>query len=164
MSNDENFGSYLKKLRKENNKTTRELGELAGISNASISQFENGKRKPSPQVVKNLARSLSNYNLIEERKIYMRFLELLDYKEEIERANNYNSYIDDIEFEVALSQLIPLDDGVTNGFSLNGDPIESHEQKVLNAFIESMKATREKQMDFYRQGVEQGKKEIHDNP
>lgn len=156
MNNLEAFGLYLRYLRNENNKTTRELASLATISNASISQFENGNRKPSLPILKKLASVLSNGNLIEEKNIYTKFLNLLGYEEELSKIN---SYADELEFQVALSKLIPLEDGLENGFSLNDNPIEPYEQKALNAFIESMQAARKREENILAQWQEQTNKD-----
>jgi SOS-response transcriptional repressor LexA len=50
------FGEKLKELRKNKGLKIRELESLAGVSNAYLSQLENGKRgKPSPDIIKKLA-------------------------------------------------------------------------------------------------------------
>jgi SOS-response transcriptional repressor LexA/DNA-binding XRE family transcriptional regulator len=50
------FGEKLKELRKNKGLKIRELEGLAGVSNAYLSQLENGKRgKPSPDIIKKLA-------------------------------------------------------------------------------------------------------------
>ena len=139
MVSDMDFALCLRDLRKESKQTTRELASLAGISNASISQFENGKRKPSVQILKKLSKALSDGNLLEERNIYTMFLNLTGHEEELSKVN---SYIDELESQVILSRLIPLEDGMVNGFSLNGKPIHLDEQRVLNAFVEHIKIAR----------------------
>ena len=46
------LGQYLKKLRKQRNLTLRAVEEKTGISNAYLSQVENGKiSKPSPSIL-----------------------------------------------------------------------------------------------------------------
>lgn len=40
------FAQRLRKLREQHNLSTRELGELVGASNATISRYETGKRDP----------------------------------------------------------------------------------------------------------------------
>ena len=50
------FNRYkLKQLRKENNLTQQQLGELLGYKNNSICQIENGKRNMSIEKVVELA-------------------------------------------------------------------------------------------------------------
>jgi transcriptional regulator with XRE-family HTH domain len=52
----ETLGEYLRRVRKERKLTLRGLEEKTGISNAYLSQIENGKIfKPSPSVLHKLA-------------------------------------------------------------------------------------------------------------
>lgn len=54
------FGMYLKNLRKENNLSIRQLAERSNVSNAYLSQVENGKRSvPSPEILKRLSEQLN---------------------------------------------------------------------------------------------------------
>jgi SOS regulatory protein LexA len=46
------FGAYLKSLRQQNKLTIRQLMDKSGVSNAYLSQLENGKRGlPSPEIL-----------------------------------------------------------------------------------------------------------------
>lgn len=49
------LAKYLKGLRKNLKLTTRDVYKLTGISNGHISDIENGKRKPSADILKRLA-------------------------------------------------------------------------------------------------------------
>jgi len=49
------FGKYLKSLRKQKGLTIIELSNQSGVSNPYISQLENGKFTPSPEVIKKLS-------------------------------------------------------------------------------------------------------------
>jgi SOS-response transcriptional repressor LexA len=50
------FGEKLRELRQTKGFKIRELENLSGVSNAYLSQLENGKRgKPSPEIIKKLA-------------------------------------------------------------------------------------------------------------
>lgn len=50
------FGQYLKKLRTEQGYTIRQVEMKTGISNAYLSQIENGKRNiPTAQILQKLA-------------------------------------------------------------------------------------------------------------
>lgn len=49
------FAKRLKKLREQHNLTTRQLGEIIGVSNATISRYETGKRDPDLIVAYRLA-------------------------------------------------------------------------------------------------------------
>lgn len=54
------FGLYLRNLRKENNLSIRQLAERSNVSNAYLSQVENGKRSsPSPEILKKLSEHLN---------------------------------------------------------------------------------------------------------
>lgn len=53
--NMEDFGEYLRELRKEKGLTLTQLSEISGVSHPYISQIENDKFKPSPDILKKLA-------------------------------------------------------------------------------------------------------------
>lgn len=54
-----NFGIYLRYLRKDKDLTVRKLGKLSGISPSYITNVENGKRgTPSPAILKKIAEPL----------------------------------------------------------------------------------------------------------
>ncbi|MEQ6001486.1 helix-turn-helix domain-containing protein [Bacillus amyloliquefaciens] len=58
------LSTYLKAKRRQNNMTQTELANRTGLTSAYISQIENGKRKkPSPAVIKKLAKILSIPNI-----------------------------------------------------------------------------------------------------
>lgn len=53
------FGSYLKRIRKEKKLTIRQLELYSKVSNAYISQMERGERGvPSPEILKKLSKPL----------------------------------------------------------------------------------------------------------
>ena len=52
------FGSRLRKLRKEINLTQEQLASLIGVKNSVISFYEVGERLPSPDVLRKLALAL----------------------------------------------------------------------------------------------------------
>lgn len=45
----------IKELRQKNNLTLRELGQKVGLSKGAISRYENGVRKPKPEMWQALA-------------------------------------------------------------------------------------------------------------
>ncbi|MBD5515219.1 MAG: helix-turn-helix transcriptional regulator [Lachnospiraceae bacterium] len=51
-------GENIKKIRKEKGLTQKELGELLGISQAAIGQFENSRSNPHVATVKKIASAL----------------------------------------------------------------------------------------------------------
>ena len=52
------FGNYLKQLRNKNNLSQKELARLAGIDPSTLCRLEQGSRKPTPRMVRKLARAL----------------------------------------------------------------------------------------------------------
>ena len=51
----QHFGSKLKYLRKKNNFTLVQLGELLGVHNTYVSQLETGKRIPNAEMILKIA-------------------------------------------------------------------------------------------------------------
>lgn len=54
----ESLGSYLREQRMSARLSLRQLAEQAGVSNPYLSQIERGLRKPSAEVLQQLARAL----------------------------------------------------------------------------------------------------------
>lgn len=52
------LGSYLREQRESAQMSLRQLSELAGISNPYLSQIERGLKKPSAEILQQLARGL----------------------------------------------------------------------------------------------------------
>lgn len=68
------FGAYIKTLRKNKKLTIRQLEEKTGVSNAYLSQIENGKKKslPSPEILMKLHGPLGvKYDELMERAGYI---------------------------------------------------------------------------------------------
>lgn len=67
------FGAYLKKLRKDNGLTIRELEKQSGVSNAYLSQLENGKRGiPTPDILMKIHEPLGvGYDELMEKAGYI---------------------------------------------------------------------------------------------
>lgn len=66
------FGSAIRKIRKEKGLTVEQLGDMVGVSHATISRYERGARTPSGQNLQKIAQALgvSVYDLREiERAI-----------------------------------------------------------------------------------------------
>lgn len=53
-SQSESFGEFIKKLRKAQGFTLAQLAERSGVSQPFLSQIENNKRKPSPEILKKI--------------------------------------------------------------------------------------------------------------
>lgn len=63
----ESLGEFLKEQRRGARLTLRQLAEQTGVSNPYLSQIERGLRKPSAEVLQQLARGLS----ISARTLYV---------------------------------------------------------------------------------------------
>jgi transcriptional regulator with XRE-family HTH domain len=53
------LGAFIREQRREAELSMRKLAELAGVSNPYLSQIERGLRKPSAEILQQLARALS---------------------------------------------------------------------------------------------------------
>lgn len=53
--NDYKFGNLLYELRMKSNLTQEELGEKLGVTNKAISKWENGKAKPTTDMLKKIS-------------------------------------------------------------------------------------------------------------
>lgn len=54
----ESLGDYLREQRVASRLTLRQLAELTGVSNPYLSQIERGLRRPSAEVIQQLAKAL----------------------------------------------------------------------------------------------------------
>ena len=80
------FGEFLKEMRKKNELSQKELGELAGFSNAEISRIESGDRqKPSPALLKAIAPHLN--------VPYEELLKKAGYLEEVIDHSGYTEHV-----------------------------------------------------------------------
>lgn len=57
MSNENNFSTRLKELRKSMNLTQKQFAEIVGTNQVTLSAYENNSTNPSLEVVKNIATS-----------------------------------------------------------------------------------------------------------
>jgi transcriptional regulator with XRE-family HTH domain len=64
----ESLGEYLREQRVSARLTLRQLAELAGVSNPYLSQIERGLRRPSAEVLQQLAKALR----ISAEQLYLR--------------------------------------------------------------------------------------------
>ena len=53
------IGSYIAKKRREKNLTQEQLAETLGVSNKTISKWENGKCMPDYSIIEQLCKELS---------------------------------------------------------------------------------------------------------
>jgi transcriptional regulator with XRE-family HTH domain len=77
----EDLGGYLREQRREARLSLRQLAEQAGVSNPYLSQIERGLRRPSAEVLKELAKALR----ISAETLYVR-AGILDPQEDGERS------------------------------------------------------------------------------
>jgi transcriptional regulator with XRE-family HTH domain len=52
------LGDYIRTQRRDNNVSLRQLAKLAGVSNPYLSQIERGLRKPSAEILQQIAKAL----------------------------------------------------------------------------------------------------------
>ncbi|MQW78109.1 helix-turn-helix domain-containing protein [Nocardioides sp. dk4132] len=64
----EGLGDYLREQRTSAQLSLRQLAELAGVSNPYLSQIERGLRKPSAEVLQQIAKALR----ISAEQLYLR--------------------------------------------------------------------------------------------
>lgn len=64
----DNLGEYLKEQRMASKLSLRQLSEVAGVSNPYLSQIERGLRKPSADVLQQIAKALR----ISAEQLYIR--------------------------------------------------------------------------------------------
>ena len=64
----ENLGDYLREQRNGAELSLRQLAEMAGVSNPYLSQIERGLRRPSAEVLQQLAKALR----ISAEQLYIR--------------------------------------------------------------------------------------------
>jgi transcriptional regulator with XRE-family HTH domain len=64
----ESLGDYLKEQRVSAQLSLRQLAELAGVSNPYLSQIERGLRRPSAEVLQQIAKALR----ISAEQLYLR--------------------------------------------------------------------------------------------
>ncbi|NPC97288.1 helix-turn-helix domain-containing protein [Nocardioides sp. zg-DK7169] len=64
----ETLGDYLREQRTSAQLSLRQLAELAGVSNPYLSQIERGLRKPSAEVLQQIAKALR----ISAEQLYLR--------------------------------------------------------------------------------------------
>jgi transcriptional regulator with XRE-family HTH domain len=77
----EDLGEYLREQRREARLSLRQLAEQAGVSNPYLSQIERGLRRPSAEVLKELAKALR----ISAETLYVR-AGILDPQQDGERS------------------------------------------------------------------------------
>lgn len=87
----EKIGSFIRELRKENNMTQEQLAEKMGVTDKSISRWENGRTMPDISMLSILANELNCTipELLNGRKMTKE--ELIELKETINNLIEYES-------------------------------------------------------------------------
>lgn len=89
--NQEQIGKFISQLRKENNMTQEQLAEKLGVTDKSISRWENGKTMPDISILSILANELNCTipELLNGKKMSKE--ELIDLKKTISNLIEYES-------------------------------------------------------------------------
>ncbi|USK66269.1 transcriptional repressor LexA [Peribacillus frigoritolerans] len=144
MSREIEFGSYLRKLRKERGLSIRRLEEMSGVSNAYLSQIENGKRGlPSPEILKKIYEPLDVG--------YTELMEKAGYISTSVKSELIPETIEALESTDALSELISnageyFISSVTDG---NGVLKEDYKEYLINEAQERSKLDSEEVKEFF---------------
>ena len=125
------IGERIKQLRIEKGWKQKQLAEIVDISRESIGNYERGTRIPSAEIASRIATAL-------DVPVGVLLGEDVD---------------------VIFSKLIELTEGEENGFSLNYDPLDKHEQIFLNSVIEYMKQVKERENNIFMKLQEQSNKD-----
>lgn len=109
--NTNEFGNYLRELRRKRGLTIRDLEAMSGVSNAHLSFLENGKRKPpSPETLHRLAGPLGvSY---EELMVKAGHLSINEGRTNLDKLEPIHSLTD-------LSKKVPLFNDLIPGTPLN---------------------------------------------
>ena len=57
--NQENIGKFIKKLRKDNNLTQKELADKYGVTYQAVSKWENGKNIPDVSLIRQMSKDIN---------------------------------------------------------------------------------------------------------
>ena len=99
------IGSFIREQREAAEVSVRQLAKLAGVSNPYLSQIERGLRKPSAEILQQIARGLSisaetlyeRAGLLEEGSTRRLVVEAIEHDPELtaeQRAQLVNTYLD----------------------------------------------------------------------
>ncbi len=93
------MGEYLAEQRRQAQLSLRQLSDLAGVSNPYLSQIERGLRKPSADVLQQLAKALR----ISAETLYVR-AGILDPDDESDSARRTPGVVDAVLLDPALNE------------------------------------------------------------
>lgn len=119
-----NIGENIKKLRKEKGLTQKRLSELSGVHEVQIARYENGKSKPSVEILKKICEALE--------QPYILFMDYESGKKELSKNfDKLNKIHDTIKKENDIFDIV-------NRINLLG-----------HCLVESTSEDEEKELDFY---------------
>ena len=100
----------LRKIRKARGMTQKQLAELVGVTESSISQYENGGKTPSFEIALKLAEALDceSADLVSKRDVIIEKTATQSgdgYDEKLLRAMQIFRSLDDTEKDMMLAQL-----------------------------------------------------------
>ena len=105
MISNKELGNYLKYIRESLGYSTHDVNKLCEISQSYISLMENGKRKPSPGILKKLATIYSlNYIDLYEKAGYLDLAESEKIKEKESKILNKKYYMCPVYGQISAGQ------------------------------------------------------------
>lgn len=128
----ESIGGYLKSIRKQRGLTLTKLAEVSGVSHPYISQIENNKFTPSPEILRKLADPLG-----------VRFMDLMEraghaekiVREALDVSNRLKSHEYTLNFATYLNeQGIDKPELVALSLALN-EPLVTGEGSFMDAHL-----------------------------
>lgn len=132
-----NFGDYLRKLRKDKRLTLVELSELSGVSNPYLSQIENNKFTPSPEILKKVSDPLDiNYFTLLQKAGYIKHNPYADNSLLQTITTNFVKYTETLPQEVAKEKLDLFEDGLQKFFKKGNDESFSMTFKKFEEYLQ----------------------------
>ena len=106
-------GAFIREQRERSRISLRKLADTAGISNPYLSQIERGLRKPSAEILKGIAKSLSisaetlyaRAGLLEERENPSTVVEAVEYDTRLDQPQKqllldlYRTFVREVDTE-----------------------------------------------------------------
>lgn len=123
----EEFGKYLRSIRKQRKLTIRQLELYSGVSNGYLSQLETGKRGiPSPDILKKISGPLGT--TYEDLMLKAGYLdELSEDEQKLFQNKNYTELAEALKDKIAV----------------NGEPItEKEKELILDIAVRIIKQNR----------------------
>lgn len=104
-------GAFIREQRERSRISLRKLADTAGISNPYLSQIERGLRKPSAEILKGIAKSLSisaetlytKAGLLEQRENIPTFVEAVEHDTRLDQRQKqvlldiYQTFVRDMD-------------------------------------------------------------------